>query len=500
MRVDRVMGYPTDKVVIVGAGLAGLSAALYLAGAGREVTVCEKHSEPGGKAAAMHTEGYQLDYGPTVLTMPELIEDAFAAVGEKSGDHLELLAVEPAYRAHFPDGGHLDLSADRDRTVAEITAKCGAAEADSFLRYRDHIERIYRYAYPRFVDRNLDGIGSLPPWPLLRLAMLGAFGGLQAGVNRYFEDPRLRRLFSFQAMYVGVAPQKARAMYAMVTYMDTVGGVWLPRGGMHALPRAMAAAAEAHGVRFRYGDPVVRLETTGAGRFRAAITAAGERVAGDAAVLTADPSVALPELLGREPATLGRRLEYAPSCLLLLLGAGGTPGAHHNIHFGRNWKTSFTELTRGDPMSDASFLVSAPTVSDPGLAPPGRHCYYALLPVPNLAVGTVDWKRDGDAFRDRLCRLMRERGYADALDDHDALRVVTPLDWRADGCPAGTPFSAAHLFRQTGPFRTKSLIGGNMVLAGAGTHPGVGVPMALISGRLAAERITGPLRRTGRTR
>ncbi|GAB2662027.1 phytoene desaturase family protein [Nocardia goodfellowii] len=491
MRTDHTMDDPTDRIVVIGAGFAGLSAALHLAGAGREVVVCEQAAEPGGKAAVLEEGGYRLGYGPSVLTMPELIDETFGAVGETTRDRIELLPVEPTYRAHYADGSHIDVFRDVDRAAEEIERVCGAAEATAYLRYRAHLERVYRCAFPAFVDRNLDGIGSLPPLALSRLTALGGFGSLQASVDRYFRDERLRQIFSFQAMYVGVAPRAARAMYSMVTYMDTIGGAWLPRGGMHALPQALAAAAEANGVRFRYEDKVIRLETSAKGRFRAAITASGDRIPGDAVVITADPALALPELLGRKPRAI-RRLEYAPSCLLMLCGAGGSPEVHHNVHFGRHWAQTFDELIeQGEPMSDPSFLVSTPTVSDPGLAPAGRHCYFVLFPVPNLQTGIIDWQNKADRPLEYMRKVLRRNGYHDLLEDVDVVRTVTPLDWLDMGCPAGTPFSAAHLFRQSGPFRSRNLLGGNMVLAGAGTHPGVGVPMALISGRLAAERITG---------
>ncbi|WP_040741410.1 phytoene desaturase family protein [Nocardia tenerifensis] len=485
------MDSPTHRIVIIGAGFAGLSAALYLSGSGRKVIVCEKTSAPGGKAAVFEEKGYRLGYGPSVLTMPELIDAEFAAVGEQTRDWIELLPVEPTYRAHFPDGTHIDVFREAERAAEEIERACGGTEAAAYLRYRRHVERVYRCGFPAFVDRNLDGIGSLAPLAMARLAALGGFGGLQASVNRYFQDKRLRQIFAFQAMYVGTAPQSARAMYSMVTYMDTAGGAWLPRGGMHALPRALAAAAEAKGVRFRYDDEVIRLETSPKGRFRAAITASGERIPGDAAVITADPAVSLPTLLGRRPRSFPR-LEYAPSCLLLLFGAGGKPEAHHSIHFGSRWTSTFEELIdEGKPMSDPSFLVSTPTVTDPDLAPEGRHCYFTLFPVPNLQTGDIDWSAERAALRDYMQNVLSRNGYGEVLDDLDVVRTITPADWLSMDCPAGTPFSTAHLFRQSGPFRPRNLLGGNMVLAGAGTHPGVGVPMATISGRLAAERIIG---------
>ncbi|MEU9130138.1 phytoene desaturase family protein [Kitasatospora sp. NPDC048540] len=486
-----------QDVVVVGAGLAGLSAAVHLAAAGRDVTVVEQGSAPGGKAGLVERDGYRFDTGPTVLTMPELIEQTFRAVDEEMDDHLTLHRLSPAYRAHYPDGSTLRAYADRDAMADEIGRVCGAGEADGYRRLAAYLQRLYRAEYAHFIDRNVDGPLDLNVAALARLAALGAFGGLEARIRRYLHDPRTIRLFSFQALYAGVAPHRARALYAVISYMDTVAGVFFPHGGMHRLPQALADLAERHGVTFRYGQRVERVETTFGGRARAVVTQDGDRLPADAVVITADPFLAFPQLLNRSPRRL-RSLRFSPSCFLLLAGAprGAADRDHHAIHFGRSWRGGFEEITRqGRLMSDPSFLVSTPTVTDPGLAPPGHHSHYVLFPTPNLADGHVDWDIHRGPYLDLVRRTLTGHGYPELAEDPQAATVTTPVDWQRRDCPAGTPFSAAHTLGQTGPFRTPNLAGENIVLAGAGTHPGVGIPMALISGRLAAERITGPARR-----
>jgi phytoene desaturase len=361
---------------------------------------------------------------------------------------------------------------------------------------RQHLEKaglskLYKYEMRDFIDTNIDTPLDLLTENLAKLVAIGGFRKLAPKVRQYLNDPRTERLFSFQAMYAGLSPQDALAIYAIIAYMDSVAGVYFPKGGMHALPKAMAAAAEKHGVQIHYSTEVTDVEMNG-NRAVAVRTANGERFAADAVVLNPDLPVAYRQLLGREPWNV-RRLTYSPSCFLFLAGSSATytKTAHHNIHFGRSWDGVFRELIKDKRlMSDPSILVTNPTYSDPDLAPAGKQIYYVLFPTPNLDAD-IDWRVTGPRYRDEIVRTLEERGYIGFGDAIEVEHVTTPLDWAASGLERGAPFASAHSFIQTGPFRPANLFGENVVFTGSGTQPGVGVPMVLVSGRLAAERITG---------
>jgi phytoene desaturase len=490
----------TDRVVVVGAGLAGLSAALRLAGAGREVTVLERDDVPGGRAGLLELASpgggsYRFDTGPTVLTMPDLIADALDCVGEKLEDWLELTPIDPLYRAYYPDGSTLDVKADAAAMEAEVERVCGPAEAAGYRRYVAFVSTLYRYEMKSFIDRNIDSPLDLVRPDLARLAALGGFRRLAPKVGQYLKDPRTQRVLSFQSMYAGLSPYDALAIYAVIAYMDSVAGVYFPKGGMHAVPRALAGAAEKHGVRLRYGTSVRRVLVEH-GRAVGVETADGERIAADVVVLNPDLPVAYRELL--PPAATPRRvksLDYSPSCFLLLAGStqAYTQTAHHNIHFGRAWREVFTDLIdRRRLMADPSVLVTSPTHTDPSLAPDGRHSYYVLFPTPNLDAG-IDWDVLGPRYRDEVVARLERLGYVGFGDAIEVEDVTTPADWQRRGMERGAPFASAHSFFQTGPFRPANLAPtvDGVVFAGSGTQPGVGVPMVLISGRLAAERILG---------
>jgi phytoene desaturase len=496
----RIVPGRTDRVVVVGAGLAGLATALRLRGAGREVTVVERGAGPGGRAGRVELDGYALDTGPSVFTAPEIVADTLAAVGDKLEDRLTLVPLETTYRAQYADGSSLDVHADPDAFAAEVGRLCGPAEATALRRYLADLAELYRLQLATFIDRNLDSPLDLLGPELLALARRGGFGRLSRHVERYFADDRLRRLFSFQALYAGVSPFRAIAAYAVIAQLDIGAGVWHPMGGIAAVPDALAAAAADAGVTFRYGATVAELETSGP-RVSAVRLADGDRLPADAVVVTTDqPWQLVPGLRGP------RRPVYSPSCVALHVGVRTElPGqAHHTISFGGSWRGVFDELTRdGRPMTDPSLLVSMPSRTDRSLAPEGGQVLSIVAPTPNLDPRSggnpdLDWTALGPRYRDEVLAVLEARGWTGLTGAIEVEEMATPQDWAAQGMAAGTPFALAHTFGQTGPFRPSTLPRRgpeNVVLAGSSVQPGVGVPMVLISGRLAAERITGPVAR-----
>ncbi|MBK5231343.1 MAG: phytoene desaturase, partial [Thermoleophilia bacterium] len=286
----------TDNVVVIGAGLAGLSAALHLAGAGRQVTVIDRRDDVGGLCGRLTSDGFSFDTGPTVLTMPSILDRSFAAVGESMSDRLQLSRLDPAYRAIYADGSSIDVGASLESTVSSVENTCGVTEAANFRRFADYCTRLYDAEYRSFIDRNFDSPFALLGRDLATLVSMGGFGSLAGKVAEYLRDPRTQRLTSFQALYAGMSPQSARALYAVITYMDVIGGVYFPGGGMHAIATAMADAARAAGVHFQLGTPVRRVVMSGR-RARRVVTDDGA-IDADAVIITADPRESMRNLLG----------------------------------------------------------------------------------------------------------------------------------------------------------------------------------------------------------
>jgi phytoene desaturase len=484
------------RVVVVGAGLGGLSAAAHLVGDGHDVTVLERGDSPGGRAGRLELDGFRFETGPTVLTMPSIVDSCFRAMGTTMDDFVHLRAVDPMYRACYADGSELRVRHGRGAMAAEIGAVCGAEEAVAFHQFCDWLDRLAGVELPNFIDRNFDSALDLarPLAPALNLLRLGGFQRLSKKVSDYFADERLQRIFGFQSMYAGLAPFEALAAYSIITWMDCIKGVFVPEGGMHALPVAMALAAEKAGVSIHYGHAVERivLEAGTTGRVRGVRLADGELLSADAVVCNPDLPAAYRLLVpGLDAPRRVRKGHYSPSCVVWHAGVRGelpAGAAHHNIHFGREWDSAFRALLHeGRRMPDPSTLVTVPTVDDPDLAPPGRQTLYVLEPVPNLD-GRVDWSRERERVRDDLARRVASFGYPTEVEVE---ALVDPLDWEQQGMERGTPFSLSHRFSQTGPFRPANVDSRapGLVFVGSGTVPGVGVPMVLLSGRLAAERV-----------
>ncbi|MGC4959940.1 phytoene desaturase family protein [Gordonia sp. DT218] len=514
------------RVVIIGAGLSGLSAALRLTGLGHRVTVVDAAPTAGGLVRTeplaidaadldLTTETVGFDTGATVLTMPSLIDDALGAVGipaAESRRRLALIDVDPSYAARFADGTHLDVPRGADRLAAAATSTFGPDAGAGVRALTSWLARLHDVEFDTFIDHNLSSLSDLRDRRILSraadLVAMGATRRLTPAVARHVTDERLQRVFTFQALYAGVPPQHAAAIYGVIAHMDIGLGVYYPTGGMGRVGAVLADALREAGGTVELSTRATALCRDGA-RVTGVRLDSGNTLPADA-VVAAVPIGEVARLLGA-PMPRGprwRRIRHSPSAVVIhgLAPRSVTanwPGHHHTLDFGAAWQETFVDLTRapGRLMRDPSFLVTRPAVSDPSQTGP-MEPVSVLAPCPNLTTADLPWDVLADAYVDECLQTLARRGYRGIDTALRVLRVDDPATWAAAGLPAGTPFGAAHTVRQTGPLRTPNRWPGstNLILAGAATVPGVGIPPVLVSGRLAAERVVSALGTSSRRR
>jgi phytoene desaturase len=486
------------SVIVIGAGIGGLAVAGRLARQGYQVTILEKASHPGGRAARLEMDGYRFDTGPTLFLMPEVFAETYAALGENIEQHLELKRLNPTYRVHFHDDTLLDLSADLEKMRSQLD-RIEPGSFESFLRFMAQGYRNYKLSLEYFVGRNFNSLFdyfSLRNLPLL--FQLKALVKHADNTARFFKDPRLQAAFSFQNMYLGLSPYEAPATYSLLQYTELGDGVWFPMGGMYRVIESLSAIAEGLGVHLRYNTPVERIKVEGK-RATGVILADGKPLAADIVIANADLPYVYQNLLPDDGNA--RRLKnkkYTSSALMFYWGVKGERSPellHHNVFLAdHRYRQSFDEIFHDLTLpQEPSFYVCAPTRSDPGFAPPDGDSLMALVPVGHIH---EDRPQDWDELEKRARQTVIER--LEALGVRDLEKRITfearwgPPYYRDElNLVKGAAFGLSHNFTQVGYLRPHNRHPRyqNLYFAGASTHPGTGLPIVLLSARLAAERI-----------
>ena len=475
-----------SRVVVVGAGLGGLAAALRLQGAGHEVTVVEQRDKPGGRAYQLADQGYTWDMGPSLITMPWVLEDTFAAAGLDLRSEVTLRELDPLYRIFWAgEERHFDFVPDRERLRAEVarfSAK-DAARLDGFLEALKPIYEQGIVAAGRKPFLSFSYFARLTP----SMVRLGAVLPLHRFVSRFFEHERVREAFSFHSLFIGGDPYRVPAIYGALVYLQLLDGGWYTDGGVYSLVEAMARTLDVRCV-----EPVEAIEHSG-GRVTGVRLAGGERIAADVVVSNADVLRAH-ELLGRRAPL--RKLVPTMSAFLLYLGTDRPFDKllHHTLLVGGGYRDFIRQVTRGDGVPETySTYVHAPSRTEPSMAANGGDSIYALLPVPNLRGGGIDWAREADGLRDAVVEDFETTFGLSGLDA--SVRVehrMTPQDFETElGAMHGNAFAVEPTLHQSAYFRQPNRdrrISG-MYYVGGGTHPGAGIPGVLLSAEVTANLV-----------
>jgi phytoene desaturase len=484
-----------SRALVIGAGVGGLTAAMKLAHQGWQVDLYEKLDVPGGRCGRVEAGGFTWDLGPTIMLMPFVFEQAFASVGRKLADYLTLTRCDPNYRVTFRDDSTITLTSELTRMRDELER----LEPGSFERYLRFLAKgrdRHDTSLERFVTRHFDSLPQfLTPANLPHIFRIGAHQRLFSQVSKSFRDERLRQTMSFQTMYLGVSPFEAPAVFSLLPYTELAVGIWYPKGGMGAIPRALEKVCLELGVKLHYRREVRRVDVE-QGRAAGVTLADGTRERADVVVCNADYPWAAKHLIDQAVSSRPEleKKRYTSSGYMLYLGVKRRYDEllHHNVYFGRDFEGSFRDIFEDLKVpDDPSFYVNAPAHTDPSMAPPGKDALYVLVPVPHRAPH-LDWKVEGPKVRAKVFARLAELGLGSLERDVEVERVITPDDWEAQlNLERGSNFGLAQNMFQIGPFRPKVWDDriGDLFYCGASVQPGTGVPTVMISADLCVSAI-----------
>ena len=494
------------KAVIIGAGYGGLALANLLAKAGHEVAIYEKNPSAGGRIKVVKQNGFTFDLGPSWYWMPEIFEQYYQLFGRSAKTELDLVRFSPGYKVWSEGHEPLIVQGDVDKDMTTFEAiEPGAGK--KLQRYVARSSQVYDVAVKHVLYNNFTRVSDVLQWPLLRQlpTMLPlVWRTLDAHVSRWFRDLRLKQLLEYHMVFLGSSPFQAPAVYSLMSHLDFRSGVYYPRRGMLELVGSMERLGRSLGAAYHYNSPVKQIvldshQATGIELVN------GERIAADLVISAADihhtETKLLPPAARSYSEKYWQKRQPGPGALLVSLGIKGKLSNlhHHNLYFVKNWRENFAAIYEtGTVPEHASLYVCNPSKTDPSLAPPGHENLFVLLPLP---AGVTLTPQQEAACVKKIIKILTEMTREPDLPR----RIVSQLIYGPE--KFGEQFNAwqynafggeSHVLRQSVIFRTRnrSKKVPNLYYVGAGTLPGIGLPMCLISAQLTYKRIVGN-RRSG---
>lgn len=485
------------RIIVIGSGFGGLSAAIRLRAQGHEVTVVEQRDKPGGRAYVYQQDGFTFDGGPTIITAPWLFDELFAEAGKKVADYVQIVPIDPFYQIRFEDGTVFRYNGDTTAIIEQIR-KLNPDDVRGYRAFLKQSERVFG-AGMSLIDKPfttlMDMVKVLPD--LIRLRADRSVAGL---TNRHIRDERLRQVFSFHPLLVGGNPFETTSIYTLIHHLEKTWGVWFAMGGTGKLVEAFVRCLEDIGGELRLSTTVDQImvdERTG--KANGVRLTSGEVLPADAVVSNGDVAFTYKHLIApkwRKKNTDARidGLDYSMSLMVIYFGTNKQYEdiAHHEIIMGPRYKGLLDEVFGSKTLAkDFSLYLHRPTATDPSLAPPGCDAWYVLSPVPHLG-GPTDWRVTSQAYRDRIMQYLEDR-YLPGLSQHLVTEHrIDPLHFRDTlSSHLGSAFSVQPTLLQSAWFRphNKSEDIPNLYFAGAGTHPGAGLPGVISSGKIVADLI-----------
>ncbi len=487
------------KVVVVGAGAGGLSSAVHLAAQGWEVVIFEKEETPGGRLGAIESDGYRIDVGATILMMYDVFEQFFSGLGRDIKDYLELTRLNPCYHLNFTDGTMMTPSNDLKHNLDEIRA-INPDDVEGYLKYLAQIHRRYMVARYNFIEKPMTRLRDfLNIKTLTSMLKLKTLNNMYADISRFVKDERVRISLTFQSIYLGISPYQAPSIYTLIPYVEHgLSGIWYPKGGMNSITRALVCLLEEFGGEIHLKSSVESI-TVENGQVKGVTLSTGKTVSADVVISNVDFPTTMQKLVPKQHRggyTLPKFESMTNSCGCMMFYLGSKQRYNslgvHNIYFTENYKKSLDQIFIEKVLpDDPAIYIYSPTRIDPCLAPEGEEIIYVLVPVPNMG-SNVNWETEGKDYRRLVFEKLEKCGL-------EGLRKNIVFEKYADpgtfserfNTYQGAGFGLAPTLFQSGYFRPsiKSKKVSGLYYAGASVHPGGGVPVVLVCGRLVAQQI-----------
>ncbi|KAI8182118.1 Phytoene desaturase [Colletotrichum sp. SAR 10_75] len=497
--------------IVVGAGAGGVALAARLAKAGFSVTVLEKNSFTGGRCSLMHHEGHRFDQGPSLFLLPQLFHETFRDLDTTMADAgVDLLRCETNYNIWFHDGELFRHSSDLAAMKSQIERWEGKDGFERYLQWLREAHTHYEVSVREVLHKNFSKLVHLArPRFVRHVVSLHPLESIWSRASRYFWTERLRRVFTFAVMYMGMSPFDAPATYSLLQYTEFAEGIWYPRGGFHSVVAALVRIGESLGVKYRLNTPVSKVLTDGQ-KATGVILESGESLTADVVVVNADLVYAYGNLLPQTP-TITNYYESLqkrePSCSSIsfywCLDRKVPELSTHNIFLAEQYQESFDAIFKRHSLPDEpSFYVNVPSRVDPSAAPEGKDTVIVLVPIGHLSrsknddgltTDEKDWDSIVSKARSMILSIVSERTGCPNIGDMITHEIVnTPLTWEDKfNLDKGAILGLNHGFFNVLAFRPKTRAEGldYAYFVGASTHPGTGVPIVLAGAKITAEQI-----------
>ena len=484
----------SKKIIIIGSGFGGLSAAAFLAADGHDVKVIEKNDQPGGRAMVWEKNGFRFDMGPSWYTMPDIVEKFFNEFGKSAKDYYEIKRLDPSYRVFFARDDIVDLPGSLEK-IYELFDEIEEDGAKKLKKFLDQAKYQYEVSVDSFLYKEYRNI-----WDMFNLKMLlegsklHVFDNMDSFAKRFFKNERARKLLQYTLVFLGGAPKKTPALYALMAYIDYQLGIWYPMGGMTSMVKAIESLAKKHGASFSYNESVEKIIVE-KGKACGVLTNKKEYKA-DIVISNADYAHTEINLLEEKhqkyKKSYWEKRTIAPSAFLLYLGLDKQiPNLkHHNLFLHNDWVEHFNVIfDKPDWPDKPSYYINCSSKTDPSVAPEGKETFFLLVPI---AAGIKDSPEIRKEYSDKILSDIEKLVDFPIREHIEVSRSVSINDYKSlYNAYQGTALGLSHTLMQTAFFRPKhrSTKVENLFYTGQYTHPGIGMPVTLISSQIVRDII-----------